>query len=1048
MALLLAHSHYSQLTAPCSPRELCEEALRLGHDHLLLCDLNGLYGFMDFAREARRLGLQALYGVELVQGAQRLWALARDRQGYRSLCRLVTGLQLEEDFSLLRGACEHQAGLSFMATDALLLRELAGELPSEDLYVPLIPAGLRLQESLPSSRPIRARKLPDPCPWPERRELLRIAGDLHLPLIAVFDIWYACPEEHDAQRLFLASKHNSSLQGLHLELAEQAQLPDRLGLAEGHADFPRAQENAQRLRERCELEFTAAASAVFPEYQLPDGTAPALHLRRLAEAGLQSRYADADEGAKARLQQELLVIEAMGFVPYFLVVREIAELARERGIDYVGRGSAADSLVAYCLGLTDADPIRYGLLFARFLNPARENDRPDIDLDFCWRRRDELLELVYEHFGHDRVAMIATFNTCGPRAAYVEAAKVMGLPPQEVHRRSRLLPYSKLEQAGSGAFARCIDAIPGFYGRGERAFPRDDQREARILVAADKLLRAPRHLGVHPGGIVLSPGPIVDYVPLERAAKGLVVTQYDMHFVEDLGLVKIDLLGNRAITVLQDSLERLTSQGLEAPDLLSIPEDDAKTSRLLRQGRSLGCFQTESPAVRSLLRQMDADDMDRVIQAVALIRPGPSASGMKDRFIRRLRGIEPVSVAHPILAEVFADTFGVMLYQEDVIRAAMTVGEYSPEDGDRLRRHLGKVVDGDMEHREAFLVAGLRRGLTAEAVAQVWGEMARFAGYSFCKAHAVTYGRIAYRCVYMKAHYPAAYLAAMLSNDAGYYEKGVYVEEARRMGISLLHPCVQVGACEYRAEGPAAIRVGLMDVRKLTEKTKEGILEARRLGGPFADLDDFLARSGAGKEETRKLILCGACDALSGTRPELLWRLEVAGKRSRSEPSGELIPGALDPPQLGFPQLPEYGEKRRAQLELEILGFCLQAHPMDVLWDGAAGQGQIPLGRIEGMIGRQLRVCGWIVAMRRHRNQAGQKMLFLTLEDGTGILEVVLFPDVYPRLAPLIEGRGPYLMRGRVEGKWGSLSMRAQDLVSLAKKARDGVAERPGLSLD
>ncbi|MEC7724511.1 MAG: DNA polymerase III subunit alpha, partial [Planctomycetota bacterium] len=433
--------------------------------------------------------------------------------------------------------------------------------------------------------------------------------------------------------------------------------------------------------------------------------------------------------------------------------------------------------MAHCLGLTDADPLRYGLLFERFLNPGR-SDLPDIDLDFCWRRRDELIEAVYEHFGRDHVAMIATYNTFGPRAAYQEAAKVRGVPPEEAARRSKRLPWHGSRGVD---LTETVAQTPGFLGEGagrdRAALPADVER--RLVQLAQQLLSAPRHLGVHPGGVVITPEPVALHAPLERAAKGVVVTQYDMHFVEGLGMVKIDLLGNRALSIVHDCVTSLAGLGVRVPDLHEIPEDDERAAQLLQSGGTLGCFQVESPAMRTLLQQMGAATMDRVIQAVALVRPGPASSGMKEAFIRRARGLEPPSAAHPLLLEVFEDTFGIMLYQEDVIRAAMAVAGLDATASDVLRRELGKRGRSEEMRGEAdaFVVAGLRRGLPRQAAEQIWAEMARFAAYSFCKAHSVTYGRLAYRCVYLKARWPAAFLCAMLRNEAGYFAPGVYAEE-------------------------------------------------------------------------------------------------------------------------------------------------------------------------------------------------------------------------------------------------------------------------------
>lgn len=1024
MTLLLVHSHWSLLTGPSSPKALCEEAARLGHDHLALVDTNGLYGFLPFARECRRMGLRALYGVELVAAGRRLFALAEDAQGYRSLCRLTSARSLDGTFRLALSVAEHAAGLRFVCADLRLLLEVHERVPRGALWIAL-PPGAHGSEGEPVEVPDVARKCPPPLRWPSPAALREAAEALGLPLVAVWESWFARPEHFRAHRIFVAVKTNRALEGEDGELARpQQHLPSRAELAAAFGGEPAACALARDLVARATLDFPESGAPIFPVFEVPDGTSPTAHLAALATAGLAERMPTAAPDARARLARELAVIAQMGFAPYFLVVREIAELARTRGIPCVGRGSAADSLVAYALGLTEADPLRYGLLFERFLNPARK-DLPDIDLDFCWRRRDELLSAVYDRFGHDKVAMIATYATLGPRGAYREAAKALGIPPREVDRRCKQLPW---HGQGETPLSELAAASPGLLAR----LSEDPDRERAILAVADLLQSAPSHLGIHAGGVVITPGPIVDHVPLERAAKGFVVTQFDMRFVEQLGLVKIDLLGNRALTILADAQAALAREGRAVPALGELPEDDPKTAQLVRTGRTLGCFQIESPAMRTLLRQLRAATTERVIQAVALVRPGPSASGMKDAFVRRARGEEKAEPLHPLLASTFADTFGILLYQEDVIRAAMAIAGVDAAQGDTLRRTLGKLQNdprGGKEVFDRFLVAGLRNGHEPALVAEAWDAMARFSGFSFCKAHSVTYGRIAWRCAWLKAHEPVAFFAALLGNDAGFYAKGVYVEEAKRLGIAFLPPCVERGERTYSTER-GAIRVGLMDVKELGDELVQRVLAERARGGPFGSLGALAARVPMGEKQLERLILCGACDAFGPTRPELL--LELRLRARLCTPAGTAEPArALFPPlrpardEFTVPVLPEYSPERRIELELETLGFSLARHPVDALFGATRPKNAIPLGAIEAHLGKRIVVHGWIVALRRIHTREGDPMLFFTLEDATGIVEVVVFPDRHAEIAPVLQGRGPYVVTGVLEDAQGGVNLRA-----------------------
>lgn len=1058
MVLLLARTHWSLLTAPGSPRALCEEAVRCGADHLVLADGNGLYGLLPFARETARVGLRALFGAELVHRGRRVVAIARDRAGYASLCALLSerhGIAAPDGpaaFDLPRACGRHADGMWFLCRDPRLLPELHAHVPHDRLCVAIPPRGIP-----PSADPDHegagaetadgGRKSPDPGPrWP-RALLLDAARDLELRPVAAHDVWFPTAADFALHRLFLAVKWNRALRGGDpaadlrgiTAAPPGAHLPPHGPATLDFADVPESLAVAAAVRDGCSLAFPDPAPPIFPPVDLPPGRTAAAELRARVAAGLRQRHGDAPAAA-ARCERELQVIEQMGFPPYFLAVVAIADLARQRGIPFVGRGSAADSLVAHCLGLTDADPLRYGLLFERFLNPGR-SDLPDIDLDFCWRRRDELIDAVYAHFGPEHVARIATTNTCGLRAAYQEAAKALGVPPAEAARRSKLLPW----HSGEGADLAAVAATtPGFWRAGARASGAADgdvlppERERFVLAAAQQLLSAPRHLGVHPGGVVITPEPIRRHAPLERAQKGVVVTQYDLHAVEGLGLVKIDLLGNRALSIVQDTTTMLAAHGVAVPDLQTIPEDDPRTGALLAGGGTLGCFQVESPAMRTLLQQLDARTMERTIQAVALVRPGPAASGMKDAFLARARGLEPVTAAHPLLAEVFADTFGILLYQEDVIRAAMVVAGLDATAGDQLRRQFGKRArSGDPF--EAFLVAGLRRGLPRPAIERIWAEMARFGAYSFCKAHAVTYGRLAFRCVFLKARWPVAFLAAVLKNDAGYFAPGVYAEEAKRLGGALLPPCVQDGASDHELAGPTTIRIGLQHVRGITARTVQAILAARAAGGPFRSLPDFLQRVRPERDEAENLIRVGALDRLGPSRPELLWRLQVAlarpgqqaAQRLAAATHGALFAEALQPREVVYPTLPEFDEGRRATAELELLGFTLGSHPVDVLWrrgELPRPRDCVPCGALAAHTGERVAVCGFAVAFRPHHGEQGP-MCFVTIEDGTGIVEATLFHRVYQQWGGVLQGRGPFVVRGVVEERLGGVGLHAQEVV-------------------
>ena len=1221
---LRTHGWHSLLSGVDPPEALLARAGEVGIETLALTDVDTLSGSTDFLRAAQRrrergrLLPRPILGAEISDptgAAGRVVALVRDETGYRNLCRLVSARRLGDDpgdpdaelagpesFELVEAACRFQEGLTLLVDHPRLAFALAERVARERLLVAISPAAIGKRRAATGPMRVTQRddadqlglsrdelagpKVPPPAHAPPADELLESARVLGLATVAVPDIYCVSPRGFEHHRVRTAIKHNALLcdlperwvaeRPLHLLAPEELRvlyrdLPDVAGPfsrgrgGSGSGRVPGALVRTVEVAEQCRY-LPPLGGVIFPEVELAEHETAYSKLVDLAFTGARHRYRPLRPEVVRRLDYELSTIDELGFAAYFLLVRRIADFARERGIPSVGRGSAADSLVAYCLELTEADPLRYRLPFERFLNPARR-DRPDIDLDFCWRRRDEVLEHVWEAFGKERTAMIATLNRFGLRAAFREAALAEGVPPVEANRWSRRLPWvvsnagstgggfdgvgddgGDDEGAGQGSddgfgeeteSSTAISAgfrategpagestPPGRVGARDgsggrpplppgladnpiahallstpecRRFPFDDPRYHRILEISAALLGAPRHLGLHPGGVVVSPGPITDLVSCQRATKGVVMTQLDKDGVEAIGLVKMDLLGNRALTVLDDCRRTLAERGEEV-DLAALPEDDAATARLLAHGGTLGCFQVESPGMRNLLKQTAARNMDDVIQAVALIRPGPASSGMKDAYVRRFRGLEEPHPPHPRLTELLWETHGVMLYQEDVMQTVVLMAGWELAEADVLRRALAKrrhaVID---ELRDRYFAGCATEGITPGAAARVWELVANFASFGFCKAHAVTYGRIAYRTVYLKAHYPADYLVAFLNSETGYYETRVYVEEARRLGVAILAPDVNRSAVEFtldRESEPPALRVGLGRVKGLTARTRERILEERERGGAFLSLPDFLARAGARVDETERLIQCGAFDAFDRTRPEMLWRLHLLTGPTRRSTKG-VDPGRLaacrdtpaerarrrsaaplasspasstggwsrpgigvgarevgrgetaglfpDPPTptLALPRLPETDAATRGRLELDLLGVTITAHPTELFPGAADGQlsrsrGPHSPGRgspsppilvaceaLEHHRDRRVSLRGWLAASRRVRTADGRWMRFLTLEDPTGIAEVVLFADAYERHGHQLTHRGPFLVSGTVEDQMGACTLHA-----------------------
>lgn len=714
-------------------------------------------------------------------------------------------------------------------------------------------------------------------------------------------------------------------------------------------------------------------------------------------------------------------------------------------------------MVTYCLGISCVCPLRWGLYFERFLNEQR-GDCPDIDIDICGARRDELLDYVYERWGEEHVAMIGSFVTMHARLAIREIAKVFGVPPGEVDRFTKRLPHRPVRE-----LLQAICNLPEC-----RNLPVEEEPWKTILQVALRLDDAPRHMGIHPCGTVISARPLTWLTPLERATKGIVVTQYDMNAIEALGLIKMDLLGQRGFTTMSLALDNIEKSNdatsaekkcCVAPDGITprpkareidfdaIPENDPATCDVIAAGRTMGVFQIESPAMRGLLRMMQARTLEEVAQALALIRPGASEYGSKELFIKRLRGEEQIEYPHPALESILGDTLGVCIFQEQVMQIAQAIGNMPLAEADIVRRSAAKY-SGQRERdrlRGKFLKAAELMGLSGAEREETWMMVEKFAGFGFCKAHAATYADISYRMAYLKTHHPAEFLAAMCSAGAGFYHVSAYVEEAKRWGIEVRLPSVNHSRMQYTAEALAdekrALRIGLMQVKGLRVETITAIVRAREEGGAFRSLEDFLRRVPVEKDEIEALIKCGAFDEVGNamgdqignqavhkdrgmTRPEMLWRWNLLQAESKGAQPRLAVPlggpetlfanartdDAIGVALAGMP-VAAYTQEQRLRYEWEILEVCVSGHPLDFL----PRNGEAWSDELDGLRGKRVTLCGWVVTYRHVGTKNYRNMMFVTLEDQRGLYEVVLFPDVYDRYGGLVFETRAMRVTGRVE---------------------------------
>jgi len=655
------------------------------------------------------------------------------------------------------------------------------------------------------------------------------------------------------------------------------------------------------------------------------------------------------------------MIDRKGFSEYFLVVWDIVRYARARGAPVAGRGSGASSLVAYLLGITNVCPLAFDIPFERFLNERRE-DFPDLDIDFCWRIRDDVIDYVFRRWGARRVAMVSMHATFQPRSALRETAKAFGYSEAQISRMD----------------AACDD---------------DQPRLQRVRKLAERLLGLLHNISVHPGGVVISPGPIDRIAPLQPAAKGVNITQYDKRGVEDIGLVKLDLLGNRSLSTIHAACELIRRSGVRV-EVDAIAHDDGPTIRMLQRADTVGCNQIESPAMRHLLRGLQPAGPRDLMKALALIRPGAAGTGAKDTFIRRMRGLEAAEAGFGPADRVLADSCGMMLYEDDVMFAAAAVLGTSAAEGDSFRRAVQKCHNDErrLELSKRFLAGCRANGVEPAYARSLWVQMAKFNAYSFCRAHAASYAALAYALAWLKCHHPREFWTAALNNNQSMYQPRVYIEQARRASIALLLPDVNRSGAEFDIDR-GAIRVGLSRVAGLGPAAVAAVLDARA-DGPFENLTDFVFRTTLAREEIRSLILCGAMDFTGRNRPQLIMELELALAARPRKKAGPLLAGAARAPAIAVTEtLADYSPSRKYNDERRLMGFSVREHLMARYRPLLAGRVNADSRTLDRCTGRQVRIAGFVEAVRTTSTRNGRTMMFLTLDDEWGLFEATFFPS-------------------------------------------------------
>ncbi|MDP7287351.1 MAG: PHP domain-containing protein [Phycisphaerae bacterium] len=968
IAPLRVRSGYSLLWGTMSIETLVNGAVRAGHTHLALTDINNLYGAPAYYRAARDAGLCPIIGAELCDRTVRLVALVENESGYRNLCRLITRIRCHPDFLLQDSLGQFVGGLHFLVDHA----DLAGEL------VDAVGVGRLWLAAAPAVQGVNCI-----------RRLVECSAALGCELVACPTIHLGGPDARDVGRLLTAIRMGSTFDSV-----TNAQLPHRAAtfrgqaqLAEQLADFPRAIENNIRLARLCgEYEFLPR-KAVFPAFECPGGLAPRVHLRGLCRRGMVWRYGCPRRDAEARIDRELSLIESKGFAEYFLVVRDIVQYARGRGAPVAGRGSGASSLVAYLLGITNVCPLTYNIPFERFLNERRV-DFPDLDIDFCWRIRDEVIDYAFDRWGQDRVAMVSAHNTFKSSSALRETAKAFGYPNARI---SQMTPDELAADRRIGRLARRIVSLP-------------------------------HNLCVHPGGIVITPGPIENYAPCQPSAKGCRIIQYDKRGAKAVGLVKLDLLGNRSLSTIRQAADLVARRSGRTIDVEALDPADEKTIAILQSADTVGCNQLESPAMRNLLRAIRPSHMRDVMKALALVRPGAAGGGMKETFIRRHRGLDTIPTIEPAIDAILADSCGVMLYEDDVMLTAAAMTGGCRARGDMFRKAVQKCRSDDerLELSRDFLHRCQYSGIDDQLARSLWLQMAKFNSYSFCRAHAGSYARLGYAVAYLKAHWPHEFWTAALNNNQSMYHPRVYVEQAKRMGVKFLAPDVNQSLSEYSAQGDA-IRIGLSSIAGLGPAGVSAIVDARR-DKPFDTLTDCILRTSLARAEVRALVLCGAFDFTARTRPALMIELDMAISVRRTSRHRQPAVGLFSGDPMGPTTVAgDYSPARKYIDQRRILGVSIGPHIMEVHRPNLKGRADSTSRDLPGLVGSRVAIAGVCEARRKTDAANGREMIFLTMDDEFGLFEATFFPD--QAAEDQFNTYGPHIITGKVTEQYGTIDI-------------------------
>ena len=1032
---LHVHSHYSLLDGLPKINDLISRVKDLGMDSVALTDHGVMYGVVEFYKKAVKEGVKPIIGNEMYlaprtrfdkearidQKAFHLLLLAKNKAGYENLIKLTTKAHLEGfyykpriDKELLR---EHADGLIGLTAC------LSGEIPRA-----IIAGNIEKAEELtaeyreilgPENFYLEVQHHPN-LEYQEKvnQALIKLGKKLKISLVATHDVHYLNPDDADAQDILMAVQTGAKTddEGRLTMTGENFSLQPPEQMIKWFSEIPEAIENTQKIVEQCNFQLKLGEIQL-PHLKVPTGKTPEEYLKELCQRGLAQRYENITKEISDRLKYELGVIGKTGFASYFLIVQDFVNWSKNSGVIVgPGRGSAAGSLVSYLLNITDIDPLRYDLLFERFLNPERIS-MPDIDLDFADARRDEVIAYIREKYGEDHVAQIITFGTMAARAAIRDVGRVLNYPYTFCDQLAKMIPFGLTLQKAIDESAELGHAY------------KTDNGARKIINMAIKLEGVVRHASTHACGLVITRQTLDELTPRQHPAgdEKTIVTQYEMHSIEDLGLLKMDLLGLKNLTIIENALKIIKNTCNETIDISRLPLDDKPTYELLQEGKTTGVSQLESGGMKRNLKELKPTQFEDIIAMVALYRPGPIE--FIPEFIARKHGLKEIEYLHPKLETILKNTYGICVYQEQLMAIAKELAGFTLAEADILRKAVGKKIKKLLDEQRGKMMNGMiRNGISEEIASKIWQWAEPFASYGFNRSHAACYAMVGYQTAYLKAHFPTEFMSALMTSEENDIERVSFlVDECQTMGVQILPPNINESLANFTVIETNQIRFGLRAIKNVGDNVVKTIINEKKANGPYKSISDFLERvqtKDLNKKSLESLVKSGAFDAL-GERNEFLLNMETllsyAKETQKNKSNGQISlfgsNSKVANHQLKLAEVPPATKKEKLFWERELLGLYISGHPMRE-YKELLEKNSLPIGKItKQMAGKQVKVGGIINKIRKIVTRTGRPMLFVQIEDSQSKTEVIVFPNVLDKTATIWQEDKMVLITGKVSDR-------------------------------